>query len=132
MKIIDAARIPSKVIPEPYQRSLQLILDKRDGEDVGDFSLILSTLYPYEGKTASHSHNVAELMYIISGYGYCITDGQKTAIRPGYSVYARADENHQIVNESNETMRIVCVFLPALSEEKIKELEGHRDQSNCQ
>jgi mannose-6-phosphate isomerase-like protein (cupin superfamily) len=126
MKIIDASGVPSRVIPEPYQRSLQLVLDKRDDNDVGDFSFILSTLYPFGGKTASHSHQVGELMYITSGYGYCVTNSQKIALSPGFTVYARANENHQIVNESNETMRIACFFMPALPEQDVKEFEGYR------
>jgi quercetin dioxygenase-like cupin family protein len=118
----DTDEFPSKVVPEPYHRSLQLILDKIDGDNVGDFTFLLSTLFPYEGKTDLHTHPVDELIYITSGYGYSLYKGEKTPVKPGSFIYAKAEEEHQVVNESNETMRLVCIYIPALPEDKVKKI----------
>jgi len=126
MRILDCTSVPSKVVPEPYRRSLQLVLDKSDGKDVQDFTFLLSTLFPYEGKTDSHVHPVDELIYIVSGYGYSLGGGQKTPVKTGTMVYASAGEEHQIVNESNETMRLLCVYIPALPDEVIAKFKGYR------
>ena len=38
--------------------------------------------------------------------------------------YAKAGEAHQVVNLSNESMRLVCVYIPALPKENIRKLRG--------
>jgi len=121
---LDTKTISSTVIPEPYKRSLQVVLDKTDGDNVGDFTFLLSTLFPYEGKTDYHTHTVDELIYITSGYGYSLADGKKTPIQAGSFIYAKAGEQHQCVNESNETMRLICIYIPGLPEETITKIRS--------
>jgi len=122
MRILNCSAIRSVVIPEPYKRSLQLVLDKSDGDDVRDFTFLLSTLYPYDGKTDAHEHSVDELIYVASGFGYSISSGEKALIGTGTLLYASAGEKHQVVNESNETMRLVCVYVPALPAQSVRKL----------
>jgi len=125
VETIDSKDIPSKIIPEPYNRSLQLILDKTDGENVGDFTFLLSTLFPYEGKTDYHTHPVDELIYICSGYGYSLNEKEeKTPIKTGSVIYAKAGKKHQCVNESPETMRMACTYIPALPAEAVKKIRS--------
>ena len=80
MKVVESRECPSKVIPEPYKRSLQLIFDKSDGDMGGDCTFLLSTLFPYEGKTDYHTHPVDEIIYITSGYGYSLSEEDKIAV----------------------------------------------------
>lgn len=124
VETLDTKEFPSKIVPEPYKRSLQVILDKTDGDNVGDFTFLLSTLFPYEGKTDSHTHPVDELIYITSGHGYSVYEGEKTPIQAGSFIYAKAGKEHQCVNKSNETMRLVCIYIPALPEESIKKIRN--------
>jgi quercetin dioxygenase-like cupin family protein len=124
VETVDTKDFASKVVPEPYKRSLQLILNKTDGDNVGDFTFLLSTLFPYEGKTDMHTHPVDELIYITSGYGYSLKKDEKTPIQAGSFIYAKAGEEHQCVNESNETMRLVCIYIPALPDEVIQKIRS--------
>jgi quercetin dioxygenase-like cupin family protein len=118
MQIIDSTRLPYKIVPEPYKRSQQMVLDKSDG-DVGDFTLLTSTLFPFDGKTNAHTHDVDEVIYITSGYGYALSNGEKTPVAAGSVIYARAQEEHQVVNESHETMKLICMYIPALPTEMV-------------
>lgn len=120
----DTREFPSKVIPEPYKRSLQIILDRSDGGNVGDFTFLLSTLFPYEGKTDLHNHTVDELIYITSGYGYSVYGEKQTPVQAGSFIYAKAGEAHQVVNKSNESMRLVCIYIPALPQENIEKIRS--------
>jgi len=52
----------SKVVPQLYKRSLQIFLDRTDGENVGEVTFLISTLFPSEGKTDLHIHTVDELI----------------------------------------------------------------------
>ncbi|MBT4288569.1 MAG: cupin domain-containing protein [Deltaproteobacteria bacterium] len=125
VETLDSKDISSKVIPEPYNRSLQLILDKTDGDNVGDFTFLLSTLFPYEGKTDYHTHPVDELIFICSGYGHSVDEnGEKTPLKAGSVIYAKAEKKHQCVNESPETMRMACIYIPALPEELVKKIRS--------
>ncbi len=125
VETFDTKSFSSKVIPEPYKRSLQVILDRTDGDNVGNFTFLLSTLFPFEGKTDYHTHTVDELIYITSGYGFSLADGKKIPIQAGSFIYAKAGEKHQCVNESNETMRLICIYIPALPEQIIQKIRSN-------
>lgn len=119
MKIVETTKLPFKSVAAPYQRSQQMVMDKSDGGQE-NFTFLISTLFPLEGKTESHVHDVDELIYIESGYGYSVANGERTPVGPGTTVYAVAGEEHQLVNESHETMKLICVYIPALPEEAVK------------
>jgi quercetin dioxygenase-like cupin family protein len=119
MKIVETTKLPFRSVPAPYSRSQQVVMDKSDGGQ-GDFTFMISTLLPFEGKTDYHTHEGDELIYVETGYGYSLCEGEKTPIGPGTALYAVAGEQHQVVNESHETMKLVCVFLPALAADVVK------------
>lgn len=58
----DTKEFSSKVVPQLYKRSFQIFLDRTNGENVVDFTFLLSTLFPSEGKTDLHIHTVDELI----------------------------------------------------------------------
>lgn len=123
VETLDSKDIAAKVIPPPYNRSLQLILDATDADNAGNFTFLLSTLFPYEGKTDYHVHPVDELIFICSGYGYSVDDnGEKTPLTPGSVIYAKAGLKHQCVNQSPETMKMACIYIPALPEEIVAKI----------
>ena len=119
MKSVDTTKLPFRSVPAPYQRSQQLVMDRTDG-GLENFTFLISTLFPLEGKTDNHVHDVDELIYVESGYGYSLADGKRSEVRPGTTVYAKAGEYHQIVNESPESMKLVCFYIPGLPEEAVK------------
>lgn len=110
----------SKVDP-PYERGLKVIFSP-DADEVGDLTLLISTVYPRGGKTALHTHEASgELMYFMTGRGYAIFEGETFPVEPDVAFYAPPGREHQVVNTGDETMKIICVFTPALPPEYIRQ-----------
>lgn len=61
----------------------------------------------------AHSHpNGEEVIYIISGSGRVLVDGEVTAIRPGSTVLFPRGKVHMVHNTSDAEMKVVCFFAP--------------------
>jgi quercetin dioxygenase-like cupin family protein len=61
----------------------------------------------------AHSHpNGEEVIYIISGAGRVLVNGEVTAIKPGSVVLFPRGHVHMVHNTSWEEMKIVCFFAP--------------------
>lgn len=106
--------IQSSKVDPPYERGLKVVFSP-DVDEVGDFTLLVSTVYPRGGKTALHTHEGSgELMYFVTGRGYAILDGESFPVEPDMAFFAPAGREHQVVNTGDETMKIMCVFTPAL------------------
>jgi len=61
----------------------------------------------------AHSHpNGEEVIYVISGSGRVLVDGEVTRIRPGSMVVFPRDKVHMVHNTSADEMKIVCFFAP--------------------
>jgi quercetin dioxygenase-like cupin family protein len=61
----------------------------------------------------AHSHpNGEEVIYIISGSGRVLVDGEVTTIRPGSVVLFPRGKVHMVHNTSGEEMKVVCFFAP--------------------
>lgn len=53
-------------------------------------------------------------MYVVTGRGTYICGTERTSIAPDVLLIAKAGEEHEIRNESEETMKLVAVFSPPL------------------
>lgn len=106
-------------ISAPYTRIQRLLLTSQKDKNIKDFSLMASNLYPDGGKTEYHIHDVDEAIYIVSGYGESIEEGVRNKVEAGCVIYIPAGRKHQVVNESVETMKMLCFFIPSLPEKKL-------------
>lgn len=118
-------------VPEPYKRHIKIVLapDKRNVEEI-TFSHVV--IYP-NSKTDYHTHDRPELIIVIAGRGKSICDGKETRIEPDMALWVQASEEHQLVNDGEEMLKIVTVFTPAYRAEDL--LGGildaaSRDQKN--
>ncbi len=102
-------------VPPPFARHIKKVLAPEDEPDVEGFTLLTSTLASREGKTNPHTHeSQGELMYIVTGRGEGYCGDEKFKIEPDCVLWAPPGAEHQLCNTSEETMRIFCVFIPAL------------------
>lgn len=107
--------IPGADVPPPFARHLKKVLAPEDDKDVEGFTLLTSTLAPYEGKTNPHTHEgQGELMYVVTGRGEGFCGDEKFKLEPDSVVWAPAGVEHQMCNTGEETMKLFCVFVPAL------------------
>ncbi|MDI6870575.1 MAG: cupin domain-containing protein [Bacillota bacterium] len=60
-----------------------------------------------------HVHEGAEeIIYILSGWGEVVVDGQTEPLKPGTAVYFPRQASHSVKNLSDETMKFTFCFSP--------------------
>ena len=61
----------------------------------------------------AHSHPQGEeVIYIVSGSGRVLIDGQVSAVRAGCAVLFPQGKPHMLHNTGSEEMKVVCFFAP--------------------
>ena len=71
----------------------------------------------------SHPHG-EEVIYILSGSGRVLVEGEVAPVRTGSTVLFPQGAVHMLQNTSAEEMKVVCFFAPATSLENYKMHEG--------
>jgi quercetin dioxygenase-like cupin family protein len=73
----------------------------------------------------AHSHpNGEEVIYILSGSGRVLIDGEVGPVRAGSAVLFPQGKPHMLHNTSAEEMKVICFFSPATSLENYRIHEG--------
>ncbi len=61
----------------------------------------------------AHSHpNGEEVIYILSGWGRVLIDGEVEAVKAGCAVLFPQGKIHMLQNLSDEEMKVACFFAP--------------------
>jgi quercetin dioxygenase-like cupin family protein len=124
MSIVHEDHAPAIDVPEPYRRTLKVLLSPALHQDLSSLACGQSILPP-GGKSDSHAHPEGELFYVLSGTGHIRFSGEKEAVlRPGTAVWAPSGTEHQLLNEGNMTLKILWVLQPAGREMAIIEQAG--------
>ena len=77
------------------------------------FTMNVVTIKPGNTVKPAHSHpDLEEVIYITSGEGSVLIDGQVHELRAGTAVLFKAGSIHMVRNTGNEDMKIVCFFTP--------------------
>lgn len=118
-KVKKLWEIPGKTLPEPYKRNVQVVYTPQNDEGIRDFTFLVVNLYPVDGQTDYHTHPVDEMIYIISGWGEAIVDGEKHPLEPGTIIYAPKGTMHQCRNLSDTAMHMACYFTPSLPKDAL-------------
>lgn len=118
MKIIQAWTVEGVEVPEPYQRIIKVLLAP-DKDGVEEYSVSQAIIFP-KSKTDNHIHDRKELIYVVSGRGYCIYNGNKLQLEPDTLLLVDKGEEHQIFNESDESMKILVIFVPPHTSEYLR------------
>jgi mannose-6-phosphate isomerase-like protein (cupin superfamily) len=116
MKLVKAWEERGVEIPAPYQRRIKVLLAP-DKEGVQELTFSHAIL-PASGQTDYHTHDRPELIYVVSGEGICVHEGQETPIKADMVMWVPAGEQHQIVNTGYEAMKLATVFIPAYTAEQ--------------
>ena len=117
MEVVKFWEEAGVTVPEPYQRHIKIVLapDKRNVEEI---TLSHVAIYPHS-KTDYHSHDRPELIIVTAGRGKSICDGREIQVEPDMALWAKAGEKHQMINESDEMMKLLTVFTPAYRAEDL-------------
>lgn len=114
--------IGSLKVDPPKERSLQILYSPQVDEGMQNFTALMSTIAPHSGKTGVHTHPADEFIYIITGRGEGEEAGNTFKIEPGTIIYAPAGVEHDCRNFSDETMQMLCIYVPSLPGEVVEKI----------
>lgn len=134
MKVIKSWEISGIEVPQPYQRIIKVLLAP-DLNGIEEYSVSQAIIYP-KSKTDNHIHDRKELIYIVSGKGYCINNKERVNLELDMLLLIEEGEEHQIFNDSDETMKLLIVFVPPqtaeyLSKRPIWSLKSSIGKEEC-
>jgi len=111
MKIVKAWEEKGVEIPAPYRRTIKVLFapDKEGVEEL----LFSHAILPPNGRTDYHRHDRPELIYVVSGKGVCMHDGQETPVQEDVALWVLAGEQHQMINTGDVPLKLATVFVPA-------------------
>jgi len=118
MKTVKSWNVERVEVPPPYQRTIKVLLAP-DISGIDKFSLSQAIIFP-KSKADSHVHDMRELIYMLSGRGYCISDIDRVELEPDIVLLVEKGEPHQIFNESDESMKLLVIFVPPHTAEYLK------------
>ncbi len=116
MEVIRCWEEEGVTIQEPFKRHIKVFFapDKRG---VDEIAFTHAILYP-KSKTDYHDHDRPELIQILSGRGEAVCNGKTISVEQDMALWVRAGEMHQIINTSDESMKLATVFVPGYSAEE--------------
>ncbi|GAB4543763.1 MAG: hypothetical protein Kow0063_37190 [Anaerolineae bacterium] len=115
MEVVKAWEEKGVTIPAPYRRTIK-VLFAPDRHGVGELTFSFALIDP-GSQTDYHTHDRPELIYIVSGRGEAICEGETLEVQPDTVLWIRAGERHQIRNTGPETLKLATVFVPAYTAE---------------
>lgn len=72
--------------------------------------------FPSRTLAASHTHETEEeIIYILSGVGAIIAEGEETRLEPGVAVFIPPGLPHQIRVDGAEPLKLVTLFSPPVT-----------------
>jgi quercetin dioxygenase-like cupin family protein len=84
-------------------------------------SVCVIRLQPGDKVTPAHSHPQGEeVIYIISGSGRVLVEGEVAQVRAGSTVLFPQGAVHMLHNTGSEEMKVVCFFAPPTSLDNYK------------
>ncbi len=115
MEIVRAWEEEGVKIPAPYSRTIKMLLAPDMG-NVEELSFSFALIDP-GGQTDYHAHDRPELIYIVSGRGLAICEGETFEVQGDMVLWVRAGEKHQMKNGGAETLKLATVFVPGYTAE---------------
>lgn len=110
-------------VPDPFHRYLTPIFMGDESEESKEcgFSVHM-TEFPKGGKVDHHIHGDAtEVMFCVSGTGKFYLEGKEYDFAPGSLVAAPPGVWHEIINDGDELLRVLCIYNPPYTATQIVE-----------
>lgn len=120
MPVIKAFDVKEVKIPVPYERIIRVLLAPDTQDIVHGMSVSHCIIAPHS-QTDFHLHPGVEMMYIITGNGECTIGNETFRLEPDVLMVAPPKTMHDMRNYSDETMKLVAMFIPAETASQIYE-----------
>jgi len=119
--IVDEQSIPEAQLPG---RALRWVMTQEDN-DSQFCSACVIRVAPGQKVKPAHAHpGGEEMLYIISGSGKVLIDGEVGEVKAGCAVLFPKASIHMLYNSGDEEMKVVCFYAPAT---KLSEYEFHEE-----
>jgi len=105
---IHSAKMEEITLPEVEGATMAVMVGREDRAP--HFALRSIEVTP-GGNTPRHSHDYEHEVYVVSGNGEVLLDGERHPIKGGDVIYVPANEEHQFTVDggSSESLRFLCV-----------------------
>lgn len=120
MPVIKAFDVKSVKIPVPFERVIRVLLAPDTQDIVQGMSVSHCIISPHS-QTDFHKHPGVEMMYIITGSGECTIGEETFRLEPDVLMVVPPETMHDMRNYSDETMKLVAMFIPAETSAQIYE-----------
>ena len=101
-------------------RSMRWLVDENSLQ-ANNMSVVVIRVQPGETVRPAHSHPLGEeLIYIITGSGKVMIEGEVGAVREGTAVLFEKGKIHMLRNTGDIEMKVICFFAPATSLDNYK------------
>ena len=120
MTIVHESDIPEVEHPGRFMRWLA----NENSLGAKNLSVCVIRVLPGETVRPAHSHpNSEELIYIITGSGKVMIEGEIGEVRTGSAVLFEQGKIHMLRNTGDTEMKVICFFAPATSVDNYKTFE---------
>ena len=110
--VIKDSEITGVKVPMPNERVLKVLMCPELG-NTKDATVLVSIISP-GSTTGLHTHDVDEYMYVVTGRGKSIEGGKVSEVDADSVIFAPEGFEHEVKNTSEETLKLFCVYVPAL------------------
>lgn len=121
MYVIDCTNIEGVVVPAPFERYIKVIVAPDIQQEIQDISITMGIIAPHSQNDMHLHEEGAELLYIATGYGKAIVGDETCVIKENSLIIAPKGVWHQQINESDETMRMLAIWTPAVTGKEVLE-----------
>jgi quercetin dioxygenase-like cupin family protein len=120
MKIIHETDVPE--VEQPG-RSMRWLVNQ-EALQATNLSFCVIRVQPGETVRPAHSHpHSDELIYILTGRGKVMIEGEVGEVRAGSAVLFEQAKVHMLRNTGDEEMKVACFFTPATTLDNYRTFE---------
>ena len=117
--VINCNELGGTLIPKPFERFVKIVMAPETQPYIKDISISMGYFSPHCSNDLHIHEEGAELIYIISGYGKTVIGDQTFDIGPNSMLINPKGVWHQQINESDTTMQLLAIWVPAVSGDSI-------------
>ncbi|MDO9464429.1 MAG: cupin domain-containing protein [bacterium] len=110
-------------VPAPFKRTLKVLLSPAINPELKSLAVGL-TILPPGGKSEEHKHIEGEMFYVVSGKGSIKVGEEIEDVTAGTAIWSSSGKSHQLMNNNNDTLKILWVLSPPGREAAILKQSG--------
>jgi mannose-6-phosphate isomerase-like protein (cupin superfamily) len=118
MVIVDEKDAPFRIPDPPEARVLKCLLSPALHPEVTGIGVGI-TILPAASRSDYIGHEEGEMFYVVSGCGKFKVEDRVYELKPGILIWTSPQERHQMINDSDTTLKILWVLSPPGKEREI-------------